>query len=109
MLRLLNEAVEEALNRGFSGLRTCGDMSWLIQEPPGSDELVEYEALLNSFFRGMRACGMCLYDRRRLSAHLIDQGLTTHSSVILDGCHKLNSFYRPSPHRDWSGPDPIRR
>jgi hypothetical protein len=96
MLRLLNEAVEDALNSGFAGLRTCGDMSWLIHEAPGSEEVMEYEALLNSFFRGLRACGMCLYNRQLLNAHLVDHGLATHSSVILDGRHKVNPFYRPS-------------
>jgi hypothetical protein len=30
MLNLLNDAVESALNDGFKGLRTCGDMSWLL-------------------------------------------------------------------------------
>src|SRR5262245_35978185 len=33
MIDLLNDAVEAALNDGFMGLRTCGDMSWLLDEP----------------------------------------------------------------------------
>lgn len=35
MLRLLNEAMETALKDGFTGLRACGDMSWLLAEPEG--------------------------------------------------------------------------
>jgi hypothetical protein len=96
MLQRLNDAVEAALNNGFSGLRTCGDMSWLLQDPPGADQVLEYEALLNQFFQSVRAAGMCQYDRRRLPAHLIDHALTTHSSAVIDGFHKPNPFYRPA-------------
>ena len=94
MMRLLNEAVESALNDGFAGLRTCGDMSWLLQKPAGAESVVEYEALLNQFFEGIRGAGMCQYDRSRLPEHLIDHALATHPSVIVDARHKPNPYYR---------------
>lgn len=95
MLALLNDAVEAALNAGFTGLRTCGDMSWLLDEPAGAEHVVEYEALLNQFFRGVRATGMCQYDRRRLPAHIIDHALATHGSVAIGGRCRDNPFYEP--------------
>jgi hypothetical protein len=95
MLTLLNEAVESALNAGFAGLRTCGDMSWLLGEHAGSDQVMEYEALLNQFFRGVRATGMCQYDRRRMPLQVIDDALARHSSLFLEGEHKSNPLYRP--------------
>ncbi len=95
MLRMLNDAVESALNDGFTGLRTCGDMSWLLDHAPGSTQVVEYEALLNQFFEGVRALGMCQYDRHRLPPGLIDHALATHSSAVVGGQHKSNPFYRP--------------
>ncbi len=61
MLRMLNEGVESALNAGFVRFRTCGDMSWLLDNMPGSEQVVEYEALLNEFFRNVRGLGMCQY------------------------------------------------
>jgi hypothetical protein len=96
MLALLNDAVESALNDGFAGLRTCGDMSWLLGDPPGALQVVEYEALLNQFFHGVRACGMCQYDHRRLPATLLDHALATHSSAVIDGVHRTNPFYEPA-------------
>ena len=96
MLHMLNDAVETALNDGFSGLRACGDMSWLLREPDGADQVVAYEAFLNSFFHSVHGAGMCLYDRRRLPAHLVDSALATHSSAIVERIHKPNPFYRPS-------------
>ena len=95
MLGMLNRAVEEALAAGFSGLRTCGDMSWLLLEPDGAEQVVEYEALLNPLFERMPASGMCQYDRRRLPPQLLDHALATHSTVVLDGKHTSNHFYRP--------------
>ena len=95
MLRLLNQAVEDALRDGFAGLRTCGDMSWLLSDPPGADELVAYEAMLNEFFVGSPACGMCQYHRGRLPAHILDHGIATHLSVIVDRRHRTNPFYVP--------------
>ena len=95
MLRVLNEAMESALNDGYTGLRTCGDMSWLLEDAPGSDQVVVYEALLNQFFQGARAMGMCQYDRSRLPAELMDHALATHSTAIVDGHHRPNPFYRP--------------
>ena len=87
MLALLNRAVESALNDGFTGLRTCGDMSWLVDDPPGAHQVVEYEALLTQFFRDVRGLGMCQYDRRRLRAALLDHAVATHSSAVVGGVH----------------------
>ena len=94
MLALLDDALEAALNDGFVGLRTCGDMSWLLDDPPGSEQVVEYEALCNQFFQNARATGMCLYDRRRPPG-LIDHALATHPSAVLERRHKGNPFYQP--------------
>ncbi|MBA3948918.1 MAG: MEDS domain-containing protein [Acidobacteria bacterium] len=54
------------MNAGFTGLRTCGDMTWLLDEAPGSQQIVEYEAQLSQFFATVRALGMCQYNRHLL-------------------------------------------
>ena len=95
MLRLLNEAVETALNDGFKGLRTCGDMSWLLMECEGREQVRDYEALLNPFFKNVRGAGMCLYDRRRLPKHVIDAALDTHPTLVSAGRHQFNPIYNP--------------
>jgi hypothetical protein len=101
MLGLLNEGIESALNAGFAGLRTCGDMSWLIGDPPGADQVVEYEALLNQLFFGTRGCGMCQYDASRLPPGLLGHALATHSTVVIDRQHKPNPLYRPHEIAGW--------
>ena len=96
MLRMLNDGVESALNAGFVGLRACGDMSWLVEHPAGAEQCLEYEAILNSFFRGLRALGMCQYNRARLPPTTLDGALATHPTVTVGGGVTTNMFYRPS-------------
>ena len=93
MLHLLQEALDSALRDGFSGLRACGDMTWLLDGAPGSEHLARYEALINQVFDNREALWMCQYDRRRLPADLIDHALATHPSAVLDGQHLANPFY----------------
>lgn len=95
MLRMLNVELERALSDGFTGYRTCGDMSWLLEEAAGSDQVLEYEAMLNEFFHRTGACGMCQYDRHRLSASVLDHALATHAVATLDGRAVSNPFYLP--------------
>lgn len=93
MLAMLNVEVETSLNLGFRGLRTCGDMSWLLDDAPGSEQVVEYEALLNQFFATVRALGMCQYDSTRLPAGLLDHALDKHRSVVIGETHRHNPYF----------------
>lgn len=94
MLKMIDDAVRQAIADGFTGLRVCGDMSWLLLEAPGSGEVGEYEARLNQFFATTRSAAMCQYDRQRLPPPLIDMALATHSTAVVAGRHKFNPFFQ---------------
>ena len=93
MLALLRDEIASARDDGFAGLRACGDMSWLLSDAPGADQVVEYEAQLNGLLRDARAAVMCQYDRSRLHPQWLDHALATHPSVLVNGRHKANPFY----------------
>jgi hypothetical protein len=94
MISLLHAAVKDALDAGFAGLCAAGDMSWLLDEAPGSDRIAEYEARLNQFYPSSRALGLCLYNRNKLPAEMLDHGLATHPHVRVEGNILLdNPFY----------------
>ena len=95
MLQMLNEAIDAALDFGFAGLRTCGDMSWLLRHVPGSDQLLDYESMVTSMFEGRPASGMCQYDESALSHAILDGALTTHPMAVVAGAHRPNPSYRP--------------
>jgi len=94
MLHFLHDTVERALNAGFKGLRICGDMSWLLLEPPGASQLVEYESQLTPFFREIGAAGMCQYDRAIMQTALVDRAAASHPSVVIHRQYMPNPSFR---------------
>ncbi|HEY6844360.1 MAG TPA: MEDS domain-containing protein [Thermoanaerobaculia bacterium] len=96
MIHMLHAAVKEALDAGFAGLCAAGDMSWLLDEAPGSEQIAEYEAKLNAFYPSQRALGLCLYNRAKLPPETLDHGMATHPHVRIAGNILLdNPFYEP--------------
>jgi len=95
MLALLNDAVEQALNDGFKGLRAAGEMTWILSGAPGSNEALEYEALMNEFYPKSRALGLCLYNRSRFEPDILDDMLRTHPRVMIDQRLRKNPFFEP--------------
>lgn len=94
MITMLKGAVEDALNAGFTGLCAAGDMTWLLDDAPGSNEILEYEALLNHFYSQNKALGLCQYNRRTLPAKILDTCLATHKHIRVAGPILLeNPFY----------------
>jgi hypothetical protein len=97
MISMLQAAVENALKDGFEGLCAAGDMTWLLDDAPGSDEIAEYEALLNHFYSNNRALGLCQYNRRKLPAKILDHGIATHPTVRIAGPILLTNPFYESP------------
>jgi hypothetical protein len=96
MISMLYTAVEDALAAGFTGLCAAGDMSWLLDNAPGSEKIAEYEAKLNQFYKSHSALGLCLYNRSTLPPAMLDHCLATHRYVRMDGSILLeNPFYEP--------------
>lgn len=97
MISMLRNAVEGALTDGFEGLCAAGDMTWLLDDAPGSEQVAEYEALLNHFYRNNRALGLCQYNRRRLPDAILDHGLATHPTIRIAGPMLLTNPYYELP------------
>jgi len=96
MISMLHVAVEDALDAGFNGLCAAGDMTWLLDEAPGSEKLAEYEARLNHFYANNRALGLCQYSRSKLTDASLDHGIATHPCIRMEGPILLrNPFYEP--------------
>jgi MEDS: MEthanogen/methylotroph, DcmR Sensory domain len=96
MIEMLRGAVKDALDAGFAGLCAAGDMNWLLDDAPGSHEILEYEALLNHFFGDPtnKALGLCQYNRNTLPATILDTCMATHRHVrIADPMIVENPFY----------------
>ena len=94
MIAMLQKALKDALKAGYTGLRAGGDMSWLLDEAPGSEKLAEYEARLNHFYENNQAIGLCMYNVQRMPPSILDHCLATHKFVRMEGPILLsNPFY----------------
>ena len=97
MIGMLHQAVKDALDAGFAGLCAAGDMRWVLDQAPGTEELAEYESRLNEFYKNNRALGLCQYSRNSLPAEFLDHCIATHPVVRIDGPIALeNPFYEES-------------
>ena len=96
MLRLLEEEADRALSQGYPCLRGTGEMSWALRGLPGSDRLMEYEALLNRLVRERPVIAFCQYDRRRFPQRELLQVLVTHPRVLV-GPYAYDNFLYLDP------------
>jgi two-component system, NarL family, sensor histidine kinase UhpB len=93
MIDLLRQAEAEALADGFSGLRMTGELTWSCGPAPGSDRLIEYEALLNHLPTYSKSVILCQYHHSRFGVPCIHDVLRTHSIAILGGHVFPNPYY----------------
>jgi len=95
MMERLRQAEKQALDDGFTGLRATWNMCWLLEDTPGAERLLEYEAHLNRFLSGSRTCALCRYSREASPADVIQTALHTHPMTVLADQICPNAFYEP--------------
>jgi len=70
-------------------------MGWALQDLPGVDDLVEYEARLNYILPRYKDPVICVYDISKFSGAIIVDILRTHPMVIIGGTLQENPFFVP--------------
>lgn len=93
MIRFLKKSTDEAIASGYKGLQVTGEMTWMLAGDPGSEKLIEYEAKLNNFLPGSRACAMCQYNLKSFSDELMFDVFRTHPFVIYKSKIIKNPLY----------------
>lgn len=97
MIQLLKDMTDAALAEGYPALRATGEMTWALAGEPGSERLIEYEALLNNFFPGSGCIAFCQYDHRRFDSEMLLDILHTHPKVLFgtEGYDNSTMYYVP--------------
>ena len=93
MLNTLRSYHKAALNEGYSGGRVSGEMSWALRGIPGSERLMEYEALINDVLVTYPITPICQYDARRFDGAIIFDVLKVHPMMIVHGQIVKNPYY----------------
>lgn len=93
MLQTLRNAYDSCMEEGFIGTRVSGEMSWALKELPGSDRLMEYEALVNNVLVTHPVTAICQYDANRFDGATIVDVLNVHPMMIVRGQIVHNPYY----------------
>ena len=93
MLSTLRTYHKTVLDQGYPGGRVSGEMSWALRDIPGSDRLIEYEALVNDVLVTHPITAICQYDARRFSGAIIFDVLKVHPMMIVHGQVVKNPYY----------------
>jgi hypothetical protein len=93
MYALLEEALRNAGEVSRRPVRAYGDMDWVLQNLPTTDELMMYEARVNLLTPRYDCTLLCAYDANLCSGRMVADILATHSHVILNGRLQENSHF----------------
>lgn len=94
MLNNVKQFIEEAGNRGFTGLRTAGEMKWINDYPEEIDNAILYEHQVNTLNEPEPSfVGLCLYPMGELSVVLTDEVLRSHPTIVYQDHIKNNPYY----------------
>lgn len=78
---------------GYHGIRSSGEMSWMLKGIPGSERWLEYEIRLNTVGGTFPHSGMCQYDARLFDGAALFKVLQVHPYMIAHGQIVRNPFY----------------
>jgi GAF domain-containing protein/PAS domain-containing protein/DNA-binding CsgD family transcriptional regulator len=90
----IDAAIEDATEE-YEALRMTGEMSSVLAEDPGCEELVKCEAKANYLFDDVDGLALCQYNRERFPAEVIRDVLNTHPLLVHDGRISHNVYYTP--------------
>ncbi|MCL5735532.1 MAG: MEDS domain-containing protein [Actinobacteria bacterium] len=84
---------DDSVAKGYPAVRATGETSWAVRGIPGSDRLVEYEALLNKALEKVPVTAVCQYDAKLFDGATILDVLRVHPVMISRGQLVKNPFY----------------
>jgi hypothetical protein len=94
-LSTFEEVLESGRADGYPRTRLLAQMEWALEDLPGVENLISYEAKLNRIIPERDDTVICAYDLSRFGAPTVMNALRTHPVVIIGGLMHENPFYVP--------------
>jgi hypothetical protein len=86
--------IQEALEAGFSGIRFIVDKSWYENPDIEVDRIKEWESTIDAVFTPeVPARMICQYGQHRVRPCILEAGLATHPTVLVDYQSCPNPYY----------------
>jgi MEDS: MEthanogen/methylotroph, DcmR Sensory domain len=95
MLALLSEVLSGEKAEGFGPTRFWSNMEWALEDCPGVQTHVEFEARVNQILPKIDNLVVCAYDLGKFGASVVIDVLRTHPLVIIGGFIHENPFFVP--------------
>ncbi|MGR9085668.1 MAG: MEDS domain-containing protein [Gammaproteobacteria bacterium] len=95
MLVLLQSVLDKARQQGYPLTRLIAHMEWALEDRPGVNDIVEYEARLNYFLHRYPDPVVCVYDLAKFGASAVIDIMRTHPMIIIGGVLQENPFFVP--------------
>ena len=95
VIALLEEMLTTSREQGFAVTRLWGNMEWALEQHPGTDDIIEYEARLNHILPTYDTVAVCTYDVTKFSAAVLMEIVRAHPKVISNGILRENPSYVP--------------
>jgi KaiC/GvpD/RAD55 family RecA-like ATPase len=93
MIESYEAALHTAMVEGYKVIRIIGEMSWALQEKPGVERLMEYEAKVHKMLIRYPQVTICAYNITRFRGDTIMDALRVHPVCIVGGVLIVNHFY----------------
>jgi len=94
-IRMIDQLLANARQEGYPRVRGIGDMQWTRENRMGVEDVMEYEARLNSIIAGNGDILVCAYDLTRFSGTEIIGVIRTHPAAVIGGVLQQNPFFVP--------------
>lgn len=95
ILAQLGQCYDASVKLGCAASRAIGEVPPRIQQMPGGERLVEYEAKVTRLLRTHPVTSVCQYDARAFDGSTIMEILRVHPLMVLRGSVIENPFFIP--------------
>jgi hypothetical protein len=95
MLTTVERVLAAGTEAGYPRTRIVGNMDWVVEDVPGTDQLIEYEVRVNEVLARSRQPAVCVYDMTRLTGAMMMDILRSHPMTLIGGVVHENPFFSP--------------
>jgi len=92
-LSAFEQVLESGQTEGYARTRLLAQMEWALEDLPGVESLIQYEAKLNYIILERPDTVICAYDLSKFGANTVMNALRTHPVVTIGGLMHENPFY----------------
>lgn len=83
----------QAMANGHAGVRMTGEMSWALKGMPGSERLMEYEAMATEVSVTVPVISLCQYNANLFDGATIMNALKVHPMMVVHGQIVRNPYF----------------